>query len=422
VSLNRIGVSSFAPSNRFGVFPTFGAGWVVSEESFLKGIKWLGYMKLRASYGILGSTTYTADGLFSAYLYRDLWEPSGNYAFIGGINRIARQTQTGNPGVGFQKSYELNVGADFLLFRSLRLSAGYFNTKLDGGLANIGDVTPGVTGKNAALMQQNYKQFKSYGWEGEAMYSNKIGDVSFTIGANFTYGVAEIPIEAEPDYPEKLAGLRKVRTEGDVLGQRCIGVFKNETEIATSSFQTFGQVRVGDFKYADTNDNGSIDNADRVVIANTTPSWQYGITVKLNWNGWNLDLLGYGLAGFDQILNNKYYQIYGGRKYSNVLIDGLPNGNPHPALSTQYRHINFITSDYWVVNGGWFKLRNAELGYTLPYTMTEKIGIGALKVFARGFNLMTISKIKDRDPESINAGVGAFPLCRTLTAGISVSF
>jgi len=216
--------------------------------------------------------------------------------------------------------------------------------------------------------------------------------------------------------------LRKISEEGDVLGQRYIGVFTDEADIAASPQQGFGQVRPGDLKYADTNADGTVDNADRVVIANTTPSYQYGITVKLLWKGFNLDLLGYGLAGFDHLLTNKYYQIHGARKYSQVLIDGLPNGNPHPALSPEYRNNNFINSDYWVVDGSWFKLRNAELGYTLPYTLSEKFGVGALKVFARGTNLFTISKINDRDPENLDAGIGNFPLCRTFTGGISVSF
>ncbi|MDR2149168.1 MAG: SusC/RagA family TonB-linked outer membrane protein, partial [Tannerella sp.] len=422
VSLNRVGVGSFAPSKRYGTFPTVGAGWIVSEESFMKNIGWMDYFKLRASYGILGSTTYSTEGLFTPYLYRDLWEPNGAYGGIASFNNIVRQTQTGNPNVGFQKTYETNVGADFRLFRSLTLSAGYFDRKLDGALANLTDMTPGITGKNAVLMMQNFKQYKARGWEFEAMYDKRIGDWQLSVGANLCYGTAETTIEAEPGYPDQLAGLRKIRTIGDVLGQRSNGTFTDAADISASPTQGFGPVRPGDIKYIDTNNDGTVDNADRTVIANTTPSMQYGVTLKLLWKGFNLDLLGYGLGNFDTMLDNKYYQIYGSRKYSNVLIDGLPNGNPHPVLSPEFRNNNFITSDYWVVDGSWFKLRNAELGYTLPYKLTEKFGIGKLKVFARGTNLLTFSKIKDLDPENISAGIGNFPLGRTITGGISVSF
>ena len=421
-SLNYLGVTSFAPDKRFGVFPTIGAGWIVSEESFMKDLKWLDYMKIRGSYGIFGSTSYANDFIFSTYLYRDLWETGGSYGGIEGFNNIARQTQTGNPNIGFQKSYEFNAGVDFQLIKSLKLSAGYYHTTINGLLANFTDITPGVSGKNEALMQHNYKENKTTGWEAEALYSNRTGKLQYSVGANICYGITKVTIEADTDYPELLAGLRKIRKVGDVLGQRYAGVFGNESEISASPQQGFGQITSGDFKYIDTNNDGTVDNADRVVIANTTPSYQYGITVKLAYNGFNLDLLGYGLAGFDQMLTNKYYQIHGNRKYSQVLNDGLPNGNPHPELRPVYRNNNFINSDYWVVKGDWFKLRNVELGYTLPYKTTEKFGVGALKVFARGTNLFTISKIKDLDPESLDAGVGNFPLCRTFTGGISVSF
>ena len=425
LSVNRVGVGSFAPGKRFGVFPTFGAGWILSDESFMQGIDWLDYLKLRASYGVLGSTDYNAEGLFTPYLYQTLWDNPGSLgASYGGENvRRAQQTQAGNPNIGFQKSYELNIGADFLLFRSLRLSAGYFNTTLDGAMATAGDATPGVSGKGGTLMTLNYKQYKTWGYEGEAMYSNRIDDLYFTVGANLTYGKSKVTKEADPDYPDHLAGLRKVSTVGDIRGQRYIGTFASEADIEASPKQFNGEpVRMGDLKYADTNNDGFVDDADRVIIGNSIPSVQYGITIKLNWKGWNLDLLGYGLAGFERNLNNKYYQIYGERKYSNVLIDGLPNGNPHPIITTLSRGNNYINSDYWIVDGSWFKLRNAELGYTLPYTLTEKVGIGAVKVFFRGYNLMTISKIKDRDPESIMAGVNLFPLCRTFAFGASVSF
>ena len=421
-SLNRVGVASFAPSKRFGVFPTFGAGWIINEEPFMREITWLDYLKLRASYGILGSTSYNSDGLFSTNLYRDLWEPGGSYGGVSGFNRIAREIQTGNPNLGFQKSYELNTGIDFLLFRSVRASVGYFSKTLDGVLSNLSDMTPGVSGKNAVLMMQNFKKYKSSGWEAEAMYEKNIGDLKLSVGANLTYGISEILTEAEPDYPEELKGLRKIKRVGDVLGHRYTGVFADLQDIDNSPKQSFGQVNVGDLKYIDTNNDGTVNDGDREVIANTTPSMQYGITFGIEYKGFNLDLLGYGLSGFDRMLDNKYYQIYGERKYSNVLVDGLPNGNPHPLLSPVYRNNNFITSDYWVVDGSYFKLRNVELGYTLPYMLTERINIGKVKLFVRGANLLTISRIKDLDPENLDAGVSNFPLGKTITGGVSVSF
>lgn len=422
VSVNHVGVGSFAPGKQFSTFPTFGAGWIISEESFMKNASWLDYMKLRASYGILGSTTYTADGLFSAYLYRDVWEPAGTYD-VTGFNNIARLSQTGNPDVGFQKSYEFNIGADFqLLNRSLTLSAGYFHNKLDGALANLTDMTPGVIGKGPALITSNYKEYVSKGWEAEVMYQKKFGEWKIAAGANFTYGKTDITKEAEPNYPAGYEGLRKIATMGDVLGMKVIGTFADQSEIDGAAPQLFGAVVPGDFRYADTNEDGVVDDRDRSVIANTMPSIEYGITIKIAYRGFNLDILGYGLADFDQVLNNKYYQIYGSRKYSNVLKDGLPNGNPHPVLRAEYSNNNFKNSDYWVVDGSYFKLRNVEFGYTLPHATTSRIGINSLKFFARGTNLFTISKIKDLDPENLDAGISNFPLCTTLTGGLSFSF
>jgi TonB-linked SusC/RagA family outer membrane protein len=422
ISLNRVGVGSFAPDKRFGTFPTFGAGWILSEESFLKKLSWLDYLKLRASYGILGSTSYTTEGLFATYLYQSVWKPQNTYD-VTGFNNIAGESQTGNPNVGFQKSYEFNAGADFqLLNRSLTFSVGLFRNVLDGALANLNDITPGVTGRNAALMMQNYKRYDSRGWEAEALYEKRISDWKFSLGANISYGITDITKEADPAYPESYAGLQKIRTVGDVLGHRAAGVFTGSDDINAYPLQTFGEVKAGDIKYIDTNGDHVVDNKDRIVVANITPSFEYGITLKIEYKGFNLDLLGYGLGGFDRLLDNKYYQIYGARKYSNVLINGLPNGNPHPVLSAEYRNNNFITSDYWVVDGSYFKLRNVELGYTLPNLLTKKIGIGKLKLFARGFNLLTFSKIKDLDPENLGAGIGNFPLCRTITGGLSISF
>lgn len=422
VSLNAVGVGSFAPSKRFGVFPTFGAGWIMSEENFLKPASWLDYLKLRGSYGILGSTSYTTDGLFSSYLFKNVWKSPGTYD-VTGFNNVASMTQTGNPDLGFQKSYETNVGFDAqFLNRSIWISGGYFNNKQTGVFATLQDLTPGIVGKNEALMTHNYKEYRTYGWEGEISWTKQLGDWRLSVGTNLCYGKTDIKKEADPIYPEGFEGLQKIKTVGDVLGLTATGTFRDEAEIAASPRQLYGTVIPQDIRYKDMNGDQVIDNKDRRVIANTTPHLQYGITIHVEYKGFNLDILGYGLGDFDRVLDSKYYQIYGNRKYSAVVTDGLPNGRPHPVLRAEYSNNNFQNSDYWVVNGGFFKLRNAEVGYTFPHDISKKIGLNTLKLFARGTNLFTISKIKDLDPESLEAGVSNFPLGTTLTGGVSIAF
>lgn len=422
VSANYVGVPAFAKGDRFGLFPTVGAGWIISGNDFMKNSSWVDYLKLRASYGILGSVNYGDNGIVSNYYYRDEWSLGNAYSFSSLAN-IATLIQTGNPDADFQKSYEFNAGIDFNLFdNSLSGSVGYFRNELKGGLANEIDATPGVIGKGGALVWRNVKSYLSQGAEIELYYSKRFGNFEMTAGGNFSYGRSEVTKEVDINYPDELDALRKVTVDGDVKGYKVVGVFNDYSDIANSPVQTMGKVYPGDLKYQDMNNDGIIDERDCSVIANTQPSISYGITISLKYKGFNLDILGYGLAGFDRLLTNKYYQIFGDRKYSDVLYTGLPNGNPHPVLRADSSNNNFVNSDYWVVNGGYFKLRNIELGYTLPHKISKKIGLNLLKFFVRGTNLFTVSKIKDLDPEYLSAGVSDYPLFSTITGGLSFSF
>lgn len=420
VSLNRVGVGSFSPEKSFGTFPTVGVGWIVSDEPFMKR-SGIDYLKLRGSYGILGYTSYTSDGIVVYNMDKDQWT-TGSYG-SSPFNNSAYLSSMGNPDLTFQKSKELNIGADIdLLNKMLTLSAGYFRNQQTGVFANAQDVLPGVLGLNGIGMNQNYKAYLSSGFECEANYSMKLNEWNFNLSGNLTYGKSRVTREADSNYPEGYEGLRKVTTYGDILGLKVIDTFTDEAAIAVAPKQLFGVVMPGDMQYANLNSDNVIDNKDRIVIGNSLPSIQYGLTLSIAYKGFNLDLVGYGLAGFERLLDNKYYQIYGNRKYSEVVNTGLPNGNQHPVLRADYSNNNFQTSDYWIVDGSFFKLRNAEIGYTLPKELTKIIGLTNVKLYARGANLFILSKIKDLDPENLNAGINAFPLCTTLTGGLSFSF
>lgn len=423
-SANYVGVPSFAKKNRFGLFPTIGAAWIASSENFMRGMKWLDYLKVRASYGILGSTNYSSTGIVSNYYYKSLYSIGSSYAQFTSFNNIVTISQIGNKDVKFQKSHELNAGLDFEILRhSLTGSFGIFRNELKGSIANSGDVTPGVSGKGSALMYDNVKAYRSEGLDAELHYKKQIGDFSFNIGGNLAYGKSKTTKELQVPYPDDMAGLLKVTNDGDVKGYQVIGTYSSQEDIESSPLQTFeGKVYPGDFKYKDVNGDNVINAEDQTVIANVTPKLQYGISISLKYKGINLDLLGYGLADYDLMLTNSYYQIYGGRKYTNVIFKGLPNGNAHPVLRAENNFNNFVDSDYWVVNGGFFKLRNMELGYTLPSKWSESFGVHKLKIFFRGANLFTISKIEDLDPECLSAGLTDYPLVKTFTGGLSLSF
>lgn len=423
-SANYVGVPSFAKNKRFGVFPTIGLGWIISNENLMDNAGWVNYLKLHASYGKLGSTNYNANGIVANYYYKTLYGIGSSYGQFTSFNNIVNAQQIGNPDITFQVSREWNAGIDFaFLNNALHGTVGGFLNNFSGGIANMSDITPGVVGKASALMYDNLKGTRSYGVEAELSYEKRFGDFILEAGGNITYAKSKITKDCDIDYPSELAGLKKIVFDGDVKGYRVAGIFEDQAQINASPVQPFGgKVYAGDLRYEDRNADGVVDEADMKVIANTTPSIQYGINIGLRYKGLNISILGYGLAGFDAMLTNKYYQIYGGRKYSEVINKGLPNGNPHPMLHADDTNNNFQNSDYWVANGGFFKIRNVELGYTLPLNLTSKIRINSVKFFVRGSNLCTFSQIKDLDPEYLDAGVSNYPLMRAFTGGLSFSF
>jgi TonB-linked SusC/RagA family outer membrane protein len=420
--INRVGVSSFSADNRYGYFPTLGLGWIVSEEDFMSGKSTIDYLKIRASYGILGSSIFTGDDGFTTRFYQDVWSRTGTNGLSDG-NYVVNMTRAGNPDLGFQTSNELNMGFELqLLDKSLWLTMGYFNNVLTGQIL-LPTYVSGISGLNEALSYVNDNKTGLKGIEAEVEYHTNLGDLSIDLGANVTYGISNRIKYSSPNYPEGAEGLMLEGRPYDViLGHKTIGVFANQADINNSPLQYYGSVRPGDLKYVDTNKDGVVDDLDRVEIGNSTPRLQYGLNFNLKYKAFNLYVLGVGYGQYNGLTNTTYYKMSGSDKYSQVIIDGLPNGNSHPQLSYKSSNNNFTDSDYWISNRSFFKLRNVELGYTLPKSLTKKAGINSWKFFVRGFNLLTISKIKDLDPESLNAGITNYPLFSTYTGGVTVSF
>ena len=190
-------------------------------------------------------------------------------------------------------------------------------------------------------------------------------------------------------------------------------------------YQSLGDYKEGDVAYRDLNDDKVIDSGDRTVLGNWFPRTSLGIDLNLNYKGWNLYILGTSELGLDVWKNNSYYWNRAEDKYSVQALNSYhPQRNPngeYPRLTTTQGSNNFVNSSLWVENGSFFRLKNIELSYTFDFKRKYKT-CKELRLFARGTNLFVISEEKNLDPEDMNAGVTNYPMYKTLTAGLCVTF
>lgn len=206
------------------------------------------------------------------------------------------------------------------------------------------------------------------------------------------------------------------------MGYVSQGLFGKDVELEGHPMQLFGSYGNGDIAYVDLNDDQVIDERDRKVIGNTFPRTSLGVDLNFKYKGWGLYVLGTSQLGVDKVLNNRYYWNYGEGKYSVKALERYhPEYNPNgtmPRLTTSAGENNFRDSDFWIEDASFFRLKNVELSYTF----TNIPAIQKLKLYARGTNLLTVSKIKGLDPEVLGAGLTNFPIMTTIVGGFSLTF
>ena len=425
--VNYAGSPMFAPGKRFEVFPSLGLGWVVSEEGFMQDVKWIDYLKVRGQAGVIGYGSFGAQDLYEDNYTKSTGIKFGpyttGYQWIGSTNANQSYVNTisrlGNPDLTWEKRKEITAGIDVLLLRKrLSLEVNYFNTKREGIITNMSSVLPKLYGMDGIGTYENYNDIRYRGWEAALYWSDRIGKVEYTAGGSISTLKGKYLRYSENvvyDY-QRVTG----SATGSYRGYVCLGKFTSQEEIDTSPRQLFDdEVQVGDLKYADLNDDGLIDSNDTRVIGNTTPKVNYSVSINLRYRNFDLTIVGTGRAGFDTALTNSWYwNGWGTDNYSTFVRDNI--GGDYPRLAYVKSNNNFQNSNFWLRDGGYFKIQNVELGYNLRFR-SQSVFKG-LRVFLRGANLCTISGIKDVDPENINAGVTTYPLYRTFTAGFKFTF
>ena len=424
-ALNYAGSASFPEGKRYDLFYALGLGWVISEEPFMKNLRFIDYMKLRANAGVLGY-----DGLSTAFYYQDRWSTgsvtsfgphSANQWFGSNTESVSGTypNRISNENLTWEKRKEFSVGLDALMLnRKLYFEISYYNNVQDGVIGKMSNMLPNLTGYSSASPWVNYNSFRYYGTEIALSYSDRIQDFRYKIGGNVTFRNSKVLKYDEPNYRESYRSMVG-HSKDAIAGYTYLGKYSSDAE-AQAVDQSFDEtLYAGDLKYADLNNDGVLDANDVSYIGNSSPRVFYGINITLGYKNFEIKMIGSGRASYDISKSNIYFRNgTGDNTYSKYVLDNI-NG-AYPRLTYQKVNNNFLTSAYWLEKGGFFKLQNVELSYTLPFKNFKAIDY--FRFLIRGANLLTISSVKDVDPESVNAGVTAYPLFKTFTAGIEFSF
>ncbi len=426
--VNYAGTYSFIKENRYAAFPTVGASWVVSEENFMKNIKFIDYLKLRAETGVLGYDNFQAP-----FYYRDNFSTSTTGGFGSSTSSwLGSATETnvprtssarvGNTNLNWEKRREFNAGLDALfLSKKLYIEMTYYNQLRDGVISQVSNTIPSVIGLGGTTPKQNFEQIRYSGLELALKYSDKVGEFNYTIGGNFSTSDAIYEKVDEPNYRNSYQSL-KGQSIYSYTGLTYIGRYTTDAEALEVPSLYDAVLHAGDFKYKDMNNDKVIDDNDRSVIGHTAPRLVYSLNLNLRYKGIELSVIGTGRAFYDLPLTSSYFwNGWGDGNYSSFVSNNLTTG-AYPKLRYYKVENNFRNSNFWLTDGGFFKVQDVQLAYNLPENWLKGLGVRNMMVFINGTNLYTVSKVKDVDPESINSGVTTYPLFMNVTGGLKLTF
>lgn len=448
------GTEQFAEGNRFGFFPAYSAGWVISNESFFPKNDIVTFFKLRGSYGIVGNDQYSPDpNNARRYLYLPSTFNTGGSGYYWGnsdgsvINPYyygSREGTIGNPDVTWEKAKKQDFGLDARFFKNkLSLTADYFKEDRNNILTSLGTI-PYVYGvASSSVPPVNVGITTNHGYEVSLGWNDHAGSITYFALANVSYAKNKIKYMAEAPkaYPW-------MNTTGYAIGQYkgllTDGFFNTTEELSKSPYNKYNanQVALGDVRYKDVNDDGFIDEKDVVPVGySNLPQYSFSFKGGLSFKGFDISFLFTGSANgsfnlanyafntpFFQTAGNLMQWQYDGRWTADKVASGEKILYPRATMNGGTGgNANYLASDLWIVSNNFIRLKNAELGYTFPVAgFIKKANISSVRIYVNGNNLITWNKtLKDKgiDPESVDyGGYSLYPITRVFIAGINIQF
>lgn len=406
------GSSRFAKGNRWGVFPSFSAGWNIHNESFFD-VPWLSQLKLRGSWGILGDAEkvgYYATAQVLTY------NPS-MYGFNGNVVPGAYNNVAVNPNISWEQAKQTNIGIDLsFLQQRIHVNAEYFINDRDKIL--YAPPAPTEFGLTAPL--SNLLRLRNSGFELSAGYQDRANDYRWSFDANMSYARNEVMDLAGTGPWIEGNSITDVGMQlGLPYGLQAIGLFENDADVENSPDQG-ANVFAGNIKYKDQDSNNLIDGDDRVIL-NDKPVVRYGANLTFGWKQFDVAASIYGaLHAYRYIQSYEGWAFYLSQNARPMHLDRWTPDNPngsYPRLTIQYTSNDTRYSDYWLRRADYLKIQNVQLGYTFAPAALNRLNIQQVRLFLSGQNLATITNYPGFDPEG-----GYYPLSRTYSIGFNLKF
>lgn len=430
----------FPTTKRFGFFPGISAGWRISEENFWKdNLAFINDFKLRGSWGQTGNDRIQEYMYLASYgfdINRDgKIDGSDNRSYVFGTtdNKLLGEIKIPNPNVTWEVANQANIGFDaYLMDRKFSVSADYFNNVRSQILINRNASVPATSGLVGMLPPENIGEVKNSGFEALVGYNNKAGDLEYSVSVNGSYSKNKIVFWDEtpgtPDYQQSTGHPTPTDTNNpdNNLYYQAIGIYKDQAQIdATPHWADAqpGDVIFEDIGGPDGVPDGVIDGLDRVRdYKNNMPRFIGGLSINLKYKGFDLSMLFQGATGSMQYVNpesgeiGNYYKLYADNRWTpeNTVTD-YPR-----AWNRDNEYWRSQRNTFWLQNMNYVRLKNFELGYSLPSNVNKLLGIDGLRIYANGLNLLTLSKQKLIDPEQ-QQGTD-YPLQRVVNGGITLTF
>lgn len=444
-TLRRDGSSNFGPNNKYGLFPGISGAWRISSEEFMQNVAWITDLKFRAGYGVTGNQRIPGFQYINRYASSIT---QSSYPIGGAVQSGLWQSDYSNEDVKWEQVKALNIGMDFTLFDGVFDGAvEYYDKKTEDMLFRV--PLPAIAVGRANSPYVNVGNMRNHGVELSLAYHhgrNQNKDFTFDISGTFSKNVNKV-VALAPEVTSQLYGnFRSITTTiltpgqsfGTFYGYKVLGVYRDDADVANSPNYADGKARPGGLKYADINNDGVINDQDRTFIGNPHPDFIYSLGFNANYKNWDLSMFFYGSKGNDVFDMTRYFtdfSVFSGAKSVRLLEAWSPT-NPNsnmPSLTSNASAFEYATSSYFVQDASFLKMKNLQIGYTLPVKSLfgNNTNINRLRMYVGVTNLFTITKYDGLDPEvtatpsdypAIGVDLGVYPQSRQFLFGLSLGF